>query len=212
MLLRVEQALSNKNLFERQRTSNRTRALGITLHHLGLSLRDVETVLGSFEPRSHEAVRQWHDQAEHLFDVEAKQRRAVAVDETVVKLGTERWYLWAVVDVDTWEILAVALTQGQSGVDAIGVLRRALEACEDEPVVLADHAPWYQVACQRLGLKLDQHTFGERNPVEQWFGILKQRVKRFYRRWPANASREQMGRWLRGFVALYHLEGRVPLT
>lgn len=55
MLQRVEQALEHKNLFERERTSNRTRALGITLHHLGLSLRDVETVLGGFEPRSHEA-------------------------------------------------------------------------------------------------------------------------------------------------------------
>jgi putative transposase len=198
LLQRVHQALDDKNLFERERTCNHTRALGITLHHLGLSLRDVETVLGSIEERSHEAVRQWHNAAEHLFEVQARQRRAIAVDETVLKLGTDRFDLWAVIDVDTGEILAVALTQGRSGVDATGVLRRALPACRSEPLVLADHAPWYVVACERFGLELGQHSFGERNPVEQWFGILTQRVRRFYRRWPANASREQMGRWLRG--------------
>lgn len=87
-----------------------------------------------------------------------------------------------------------------------------LEACTNQPVALADHAPWYVGACERLVLELVQETFGERNPIEGWFLILKQRVKRFYKRWPWNASVGRMEGWLRGFVALYHLEGRVALT
>lgn len=211
LLQAVEEALREESIFSRARTSTKTRALGITLHHLGLSLRDVEAVLDPIEARSREAVREWYGRAQHLFDVEAKDRDCIAVDETVVKLGTDRWYLWAAVDVRTWEVLHVALTQGQSGADAIGVLQGALQACSNDPLVLADRAPWYEVACNRLGLDLRQETFGERNPVEQWFGLLKQRVKRFYRRWPANASRDRMEAWVLGFVALYHVRGEVPL-
>lgn len=36
--------------------------------------------------------------------------------------------------------------------------------------------------------KQEHKTFGERNPIEQWFGILKQRIKRFYEKQLHNAS------------------------
>ncbi len=49
-------------------------------------------------------------------------------------------------------------------------------------------------------------TFGERNPVEQWFGILRQRVKRFYKRWPHNATIVQVQLWIESFVSLYHIK------
>ena len=42
-------------------------------------------------------------------------------------------------------------------------------------------------------------TFGKRNPVEQWSGILRQRIKR----WPHNATLVQAQWWIESFVALY---------
>ncbi len=45
-------------------------------------------------------------------------------------------------------------------------------------------------------------TSGERNAVEQWFGILRQRVKR----WPHNATIAQAQWWIESFVALYHIK------
>lgn len=132
------------------------------------------------------------------------------MDETIVKLGDEKRYVWAAVDVATWEVLAVWVSQGRSGFEAQEFLEAAREACRNEPRILVDRAGWYRWACDRLGLEYVWETFGERNPVEQWFGLLKQRVKRFYRRWPANASLDRVNAWVRGFVALYHVEGRVP--
>ncbi|MHA1857866.1 MAG: IS6 family transposase, partial [Candidatus Thorarchaeota archaeon] len=87
--------------------------------------------------------------------------------------------------------------------------RRVLRKCRGRPRVLVDGGPWYRWALDSLGLPWEHVTFGERNPVEQWFGILKQRIKRFYRRWPHNATIAQAQLWIESFVALYHIK-RLP--
>ena len=105
MLQWVENALRAKRVFRRARTDDWIRALGIVLYHLGLSLRDTSLVLGSFLARSHEAVRQWYERARELFHVERRPRRAIAVDETKIRVQGEWIYLWAAIDVDRWEVL-----------------------------------------------------------------------------------------------------------
>jgi transposase-like protein len=110
VLQRVQRALDDRGLFERDRTSTVVRALGITLRRLGLPLCDVGVVLEGVGGGSREVVCRWHGEAGCLFEGVARERRAVAGDETVVKLGTERWCAWAVVDVGTGEVLAVAVT------------------------------------------------------------------------------------------------------
>ncbi len=50
MLSHIEELLEAKNVFERNRTPLRIRALGILLYHLGLSLRNCSMALSSFEP------------------------------------------------------------------------------------------------------------------------------------------------------------------
>jgi transposase-like protein len=143
----VVDALRAKRIFLRARTDDFVRALGIVLYHLGLSLRDASLVLEGFVPRSHEAVRQWYERARHLFQVESRSRRAIAVDETKVKIQGRRMYVWAVIDVDTWEILAAWVSQGRSSFEALRFLRRVLEACEGVPMVYVDRphgtrGPW----------------------------------------------------------------------
>jgi transposase-like protein len=54
--------------------------------------------------------------------------------------------------------------------------------------IITDGGPWYKPALKRLGVELEHITFGLRNPVEQWFGIFKYRIKMFYRNWPYNAT------------------------
>jgi transposase-like protein len=58
--------------------------------------------------------------------------------------------LWAAIDVDTNEILAVY---------AIKFLRKVLDSCEDKPVIVADRGPYYRWALERLGITYFQKTF-----------------------------------------------------
>jgi len=73
------------------------------------------------------------------------------------------------------------------------------------PKILVDGGPWYKPALKRLGVDWEHVTFGLRNPIEQWFGILKHRITLFYNRWPHNASVESAQAWINAFVSMYHL-------
>ena len=56
---------------------------------------------------------------------------------------------------------------------------------------------------------MNMKTFGERNAIEGWFNILKARLKRFWKRFPSNASKESVEKWLTAFVVIYNLEMRI---
>ena len=206
VLQSVVDALRERRIFRRARTDDRVRALGIVLYHLGLSFRDTSLVLDNFVPRSHEAVRQWYVRSRGLFQVRKAQRRALAIDETKVKIQGEWLYVWAAIDVDTWEIVAAWVSYARSNFESYSFVRKALEACEGKPMVYVDGGPWYRYALERLGVPWEHRTFGPRNPIEQWFHVLKHRVKRFYRRWPHNADMAQVNVWISAYVACYHLK------
>jgi transposase-like protein len=72
-------------------------------------------------------------------------------------------HLWAVIDVDTDEVLAVYASRGRGIPCAVKFLRRVLDSCEGKPVIVVDKGPWYRWALDRLGITCFQETFGKRN-------------------------------------------------
>jgi len=125
------------------------------------------------------SLRIWKDRFSKLYNPSKKCRRLVAVDETVVKVNGYRCYLWAAIDVDSREVLAIYVSRGRSMLNALIFLRRVLRTCENKPVIVVDRGPWYPWALKRLGLEYFHETFGERNRIERWFRKLKERTKRF---------------------------------
>jgi len=200
ILSHIEELLEAKNVFERNRTPLRIRALGILLYHLGLSLRNCSMVLSSFEPISHESVRLWYHKSSRLFTVETRYR------ETKIKIHGKYHLLWAAIDINTWEVLGVWITQGRASIEAYSFLNHVLQKCNNNPKILVDGGPWYKPALNRLHANWEHVTFGLRNPIEQWFGILKHRIQLFYKRWPYNASIDTAQEWMNTFVSLYHIK------
>ena len=80
---------------------------------------------------------------------------------------------------DTDEKLAVYASRGRGIPSAIEFLRKVLDSCEGNPVIV-DRGPWYGWALERLRMTYFHETFGERNKIERWFRELKNRTKRFY--------------------------------
>ena len=118
MLPRIEKLLEVKNVFERNRTPLRIRALGILLYHLGLSLRNCSMVLSSFTAVSHESVRLWYHKSQDLFSVNTRYREVIAVDESKIKINGRQHLVWAAIDINTWEVLGVWITQGRCSLEA----------------------------------------------------------------------------------------------
>ena len=90
------------------------------------------------EPFSHETLRKWYSKLKVLFVHEKKHRRAIAVDETKVKLENQWVYIWNAIDVDNREVIAIHVSTTRTSLDALYFLRKVLESCENEPLILVD--------------------------------------------------------------------------
>jgi putative transposase len=166
-------------LFRHHRYSPLEKLYSVILFISGLSLRDIsERFCLTFASR--ESVRIWAHRSSSLFRPSKRARRLVAVDETVLKVNGQICYLWAAIDVDTNEILALYASRGRGLPNAIKFLKMVLRSCDGKPIVVVDRGPWYRWALERLGITYFHETFGERNKIERWFRELKERTKRFY--------------------------------
>ena len=152
---------------------------------MGISYRKVRDILEYIEPFSHEALRKWYSKLKVLFIHKKKHRRAIAVDETKVKLENQWIYIWNAIDVDNQEIIVIHVSTTRTSLDALYFMRRVLECCENEPLIL----------------------------VEQWYSLFKARIKRFWKGFPYHSSLESIrtGLW-RGVLSIIYAGGEKLLT
>jgi transposase-like protein len=170
---------SFSNLFRSHRNPPLEKLYSVILFIAGLSLRDLSERL-CLTGASRESVRIWVHRFSSLFRPSRRVRRLVAVDETVLKVNGQICYLWAAIDVDTNEILALYASRGRGIPNAIKFLKMVLRSCDGKPIVVVDRGPWYRWALERLGITYFHETFGNRNRIERLFRELKERTKRFY--------------------------------
>lgn len=206
MLDEIVEQIVGKNMFRRERKENRTRALAIALYHLGVSLRDTAELVCEFEPVSHESVRQWYKRIGTIAPIpERRERKVIAIDETKIRMRRNWFYLWAAIDVDTKELLAVYLSPTRTSFEAMSFVKHVLTYCNNKPVILVDGGPWYGWALTRLGLEWFHVTHGLRNAIEQWYAILKRRTRRFYNVFNNGKTTKSVLLWCKAFVNLYNI-------
>jgi putative transposase len=99
------------DLFRSHRYSPHEKLYSVVLFIAGLSLRDLSERL-CLTGASRESVRICVHRFSSLFKPSKRARRLVAVDETVLKVNGQTCYLWAAIDVDTGEILALHTSRG----------------------------------------------------------------------------------------------------
>lgn len=153
--------------------------LGIQLHLVGLSLSDTVSVLASLGV----------DQCRPPFTTGfrrptySRQRavtRNVAVDETVIRVNDQRYWLFAAVDPDTDRLLHVRLFSTRTSALTEMFLAELREKhLVSDAIFLLDGAPWLQAACHHHSLRFQHVTHENRNAVERVFKKLKRRTEAF---------------------------------
>jgi putative transposase len=126
---------SFSNLFRSHRYSPLEKLYSVFLFAAGLSLRDLSERL-CLTGASRESVRNGVHRFSSLLRPPGRVRRLVAVDEAVLKVSGQTRYLWAEIDVDTDEVLAVYASRGRGIPSAIKFLRKILDPCECKPLIL----------------------------------------------------------------------------
>ena len=189
---------------EREATPEPAMKLGIQLHLAGLSLSDTSSLLaGLGVDRCRSTVHNWVQKAD-LQPTEGRNPNHVAVDETVIRVNDQRYWLYAAVDPDTTRLLHVRLFPTKN----LAVTQMSLaELCEkhlvDDALFLVDGAPWLQAACHRHSLRFQSVTHGNRNAIERVFKELKRRTEAFanhFRHADPNAAET----WLQAFAVCFN--------
>ena len=138
---------------EREATSIEMMELAIHLHLGGLSLSNTVSILDRFGvDRARSTVHNWVQKA----DLEPRGGRApaqIALDETVVKVNGDRFWLIAAVDPDTNIILHVGLYPSRN----TAITKVFLRELQDKHVIddaefLVDGAPWLHAGLFELGM------------------------------------------------------------
>jgi len=165
---------------EREATPRFLMKLGIQLHLSGLSLSNTVSILDVFGvERSRSTVHNWVHKAD-LRPEEGRHPTQVAVDETVVQIDDERYWLYAAVDTASNEFLHTRLEPTTNS----GLAQRFLAELRDKhnlngATILIDGSKSLNAACSRLGLTYHVRRHGDRNSVERVFREVKRRTVAF---------------------------------
>jgi len=185
---------------EREATPRLLMKLSIPLHLAGLSLSNTVSILEIFGvERARSTVHNWVHKAD-LQPEEGRSPDHVAVDETVIRLNDEQYWLYAAVDPETNKLLHTKLEPTRTNVIAysfFGELREKHDV--DNAVFLVDGAKPLNDACRRHGLDFRYERHGNRNSVERVFREVKRRTTSFSNCF-SNAEAETANEWLRSFA------------
>jgi len=165
---------------ERERTPERAMKLGIQMHVAGLSLSNTISVLDNLGvQRSRKAVHDWVQKAD-LQPVSGKSPNQIAVDETVIRINDQQFWLYAAANPQTNEILHLRLFSTTTTALTEIFLKELRQKHDVETAVfLVDSAKHLQAALQRAGLRFQTERHGNRNAIERIFREVKRQTSSF---------------------------------
>jgi putative transposase len=165
---------------ERERTPRRFFEEAIRLHLGGLSLSSTVSELATKGiERSRTAVHNWVQKAGLQPDSDVEPTE-IALDETMIQLNTDRYWLFAADDPEMNHLLHVRLFQVQT-IERTMLFLRELRADYDldDVTFLIDDARYLISALRRLGIDFLVVRHGHRNSVERVFKEVKRRTSSF---------------------------------
>ncbi|AGB30226.1 transposase [Natrinema pellirubrum DSM 15624] len=188
------------DFLEREATPEPAMKLGIRLHLAGLSLSDTISILERLGvERCRSTVHNWVQKAD-LQPLDGANPDHVAVDETVIQLNDERFWLYAAVDPATNRLLHVKLSPTRNqAITEMFLAELRDKHLVDDALFLVDSAPWLQAALHRHGLDYRYEKHGNRNSVERVFRELKRRTNQFSNCF-SHAEADTVENWLQAFA------------
>ena len=148
-------------------------------------------------------VHNWIQKAE-LQPAEGRLRNYVAVGETVIRVNSQRCWLFAAVGPDTSHLLHVRRfpVRNQALTEMFLAELREKHPVSDA-IFLVDGAPWLQVACHRHSLRFQHVTDGNRHAIERAFKRLNHRTEDFANHF-RHADPNTAETWLQAFAVCFN--------
>ena len=191
------------SVVERQRTPEWAIQVGIRCHLAGMSLRDASKFLEELGvQRSHVAIHEWVHKAD-LQPVSTVTADQLAVDEKMIRLHGQKFWLYGAVDPHTNKILHVRLfptANKQTTRWFLADLHRRYQLTD--VVFLVDDADYLAPVLAEDGYRFQVLAHGNRNTIERVFWEVERRTSSFANSF-SHVELETAQDWLEAF-AVYH--------
>ena len=124
------------------------------LYFLGLSLRNTSKALAIFrdEKRSYVSVWNWIQRFGSLQIYKRKRVSAFIIDETVIQIGNQHFWLWICIEPIHSSVLGIYISEERNMLIAEKFIR-SLVSNYGRHIVYTDGGTWYDEACEVVGLK-----------------------------------------------------------
>ena len=154
--------------------------LGIRLHLAGLSLSNTISELEKFGAQgSRKAVHDWVQKG-GLQPRDGKSPNQIGLDETVIRIDDDQYWLYAAVDPATNHLLHIRLfSTYTTSLTQIFFQELRVKHDVETSLFLVDGATHLQTALDRTGLRFQYERHGNRNSAERVFCEIKRRTSSF---------------------------------
>ena len=188
---------------ERRRTPEWAIQVGIRCHLAGMSLRDASQhleILGV--DRSHVAIHDWVHKAE-LQPISTVTEDQIAVDEKMIRLHGDEYWLYGAVDPVTNDIIHVSLFSSTTKQTTRWFLAELHRQCRlDDVVFLVDGANYLGPVLDEDGYQFQVTSNGNRNAIERVFCEIERRTSSFANSF-SHVTLETAQEWIEA-LAVYH--------
>jgi putative transposase len=194
--------------FERNRTSTVIVMYSLYLYFLGLSLRNTSKALVIFrdKKRSYVSVWNWIPRFGSSQIYKRKRVAALIVDETVIQIGNQHFWLWICIEPVHSSVLGIYISKERNMFVAERFIRSLVEKY-GKHTVYTDGGTWYDEACNIIGLKHYLHSFLEKSLMERVNQYFKDRIESFDDYYPCmqnDCNLLHVHNWIQFFVSMYN--------
>jgi putative transposase len=194
--------------FERNRTSTFVIMYSLYLYFLGLSLRNTSKALIIFkdEKRSHVSVWNWIQRFGSLQIYKRKRVSAFIIDETVIQIGNQHFWLWFCIEPIHRSVLGIHISEERTMIVAEKFIRSLVEKY-GRHTVYTDGGTWYDEVCNIIGLKHYLHSSIEKSMMERVNQYFKDRTESFDDYYPCRqmeCNLFHVYNWIQFFVSIYN--------
>ena len=167
-------------MISRNRTPSEYVGYGLYFYFSGLSLRKAADRLSDcFIKRNHISIWNWIQKYNpQRISLKKKKISEYVIDETVIKVGQERIWVWVAIEPENKEILGMSTSKEQNMFVARERFISDVVKEYGEHPVYTDGGSWYPQACKFLNLKHHIHSSFEKSILERTMQYLKDRTKK----------------------------------
>ena len=150
-------------------------------------------LLMKFQTRRRRSRRQNAGRSGWLTRASLSLTSRVAVDETAITIGTDRYWVYAAIDLETKLLLDVSVSRRRGTDPAAAFLGQLAEKHDVSETTFLVDGMGYPTALARCDLS-GHLDYVMRNLIEKWFQTLSMRIDRFHQTWMG--GRASAARWL----------------